>query len=115
VSQWINCPLCGSTETCRVREGDEGQGLNYCTNLECPSNSAEPVATHSELQVKVWKLEAEVKVLQSRPLWADLNQAWAARHDSERETAALRQVVRDHWAPSQAEKILAAARERGEE
>jgi hypothetical protein len=35
--QWIDCPLCGSTDTRAEPEGEDGW-LIYCVNLLCPSN-----------------------------------------------------------------------------
>jgi Zn finger protein HypA/HybF involved in hydrogenase expression len=35
--RWINCPLCGSSDT-RADPEDEGW-IIYCTNLACPSNA----------------------------------------------------------------------------
>lgn len=35
--KWIDCPLCGSTDTRCDPEGEDGWIIN-CVNLECPSN-----------------------------------------------------------------------------
>jgi hypothetical protein len=38
-TEWVNCPICGDTNTRRELEpGEENYWIYYCTNLACRSN-----------------------------------------------------------------------------